>query len=221
MANFIEDNTPSSNNFKIKVSELVTDLLVTAGVAGIEAGDNTIPGSRLPGKNEITFSIDLVSDCTMDPGIPVRFDLNGVTNCNDEVNLFFNRLFPINGVVLPDMTVDVAASDFLVCNTQNQVDITLDNNDSNTLDDQEVRLTLPAGVSYGGTVGGTPEPVQSGNVLIWSVDDINTNKTQSFSIFTTLTDFNEISFDYVVDVLQSGQAVWQISVRLAKWTDMF
>ncbi|MBO0355785.1 hypothetical protein J0656_17335 [Muricauda ruestringensis] len=207
VANFIEDNTPSSNNFKIKVSELVTDLLVTAGVAGIEAGDNTIPGSRLPGKNEITFSIDLVSDCTMDPGIPVRFDLNGVTNCNDEVNLFFNRLFPINGVVLPDMTVDVAASDFLVCNTQNQVDITLDNNDSNTLDDQEVRLTLPAGVSYGGTVGGTPEPVQSGNVLIWSVDDINTNKTQSFSIFTTLTDFNEISFDYVVDVLQSGQAV--------------
>jgi RHS repeat-associated protein/uncharacterized repeat protein (TIGR01451 family) len=207
VANFIEDNTTASNNFKIKVSELVTDLLVTAGTSGIEAGDNTIPGSRLQGKNEITFNINLVADCTMDPGIPVRFDLDGVTNCNDNINLLFNRLFPINGVVLPDLTVDVAASDFLVCSTQNQVNITLANNDPNPdVAQQELRLTLPNGVAYGGVANGSPAPVQNGNVLTWDIDDINTNRTQSFSVFTTLTDLNILSFDYAVDMVQNGQA---------------
>ncbi|WP_136464900.1 RHS repeat protein [Flagellimonas onchidii] len=207
VANFIEDNTGASDNFKIKVSELVTDLLVAAGTAGIEAGDNTIPGSRLQGKNEITFNINLIADCTMDPGIPVRFDLDGVTNCNDNINLLFNRLFPINGVVLPDLAVDVMASDFLVCSTQNQVDINLSNNDPNPdVAQQEIRLTLPNGVTYGGVANGSPAPVQNGNVLTWDINDINTNRTQTFSIFTNLTDLNVLSFDYAVDVVQNGQA---------------
>ncbi|SNZ01686.1 hypothetical protein [Flagellimonas pacifica] len=207
VANFIEDNTGASDNFKIKVSELVTDLLVAAGTAGIEAGDNTIPGSRLQGKNEITFNINLVADCTMDPGIPVRFDLDGVTNCNDNINLLFNRLFPINGVVLPDLAVDVMASDFLVCSTQNQVDINLSNNDPNPdVAQQEIRLTLPNGVTYSGAANGSPAPVQNGNVLTWDINDINTNRTQTFSIFTNLTDLNVLSFDYAVDVVQNGQA---------------
>ncbi|UII80114.1 RHS repeat-associated core domain-containing protein [Flagellimonas sp. CMM7] len=207
VANFIEDNTTTSNNFKVKVSELVTSLLLADGTPGIGIGDNTIPGSRLAGKNEITFTINLVADCTMDPGIPVQFNLDGRTNCNDNINLLFNRLFPINGVVLPELTIDVAASDFLVCNTQNQVDIILENNDPNPdVAQQELRLTLPQGVVYGGIANGTPSPVQNGNVLTWDIGDINTNRTQSFSIFTDLTDFNTISFDYTVDVVQNGQA---------------
>ena len=145
----------TSGSLVVKVSDLVTDLLVTAGVSGIEAGESTIPGSRLLGKNQIVFTINFVADCTMDPGIPIQFNLDGVTNCNDNINLRFNRLFPINGLILPDLTAFVKASDFLVCNTQNEVEVNLINSSTvNDVAQQEILLTLPAGVSYGGAVSG-------------------------------------------------------------------
>ncbi|WP_298487865.1 hypothetical protein [uncultured Maribacter sp.] len=205
--NFIVDNSTSSNEVIIKVSELVTDLLVTAAVPGIVAGDNTIPGSRLLGKNEIIFNINFVADCNMDPGIPIRFDLDGTTNCGDSVNLVFNRSLPIKGVILPDLTVDIQASDFVVCNNQNEVEITLLNNGAvPNVAQQELKVTLPAGVSYGGVVTGFDAPVQTGNVLTWDIDDINTNLNQSFKILTTLTNFSLTELEYKVDVIQNGEA---------------
>ena len=196
----------TSGSLVVKVSDLVTDLLVTAGVSGIEAGESTIPGSRLLGKNQIVFTINFVADCTMDPGIPIQFNLDGVTNCNDNINLRFNRLFPINGLILPDLTAFVKASDFLVCNTQNEVEVNLINSSTvNDVAQQEILLTLPAGVSYGGAVSGFTAPTQTGNILKWNISDIN--KNQTFKVYTTLTNFNLTDFEYEVDVRQNGQAV--------------
>ncbi len=207
-ASFILDNTISSNEIVIEVSELVTDLLVAQGVAGINAGDNTIPGSRISGKNEITFTMNFVGDCTMDPGVPIRFNLKGTSNCGDNINLAFNRLLPITGITIPDVVLDVIASDFMVCNTQNQVDINLFNNEMDSiLDTQELKLTLPQGVAYAGVANGSAIPVQTGNVLTWDVGDINTNRSQSFSIYTTLINYALLELDYRANLVRDGEAV--------------
>ena len=201
---FVEVN---GSSYTIKAAELVTDLLVMAGVSGIESGDNTIPGTRLPGKNEITFTMDFIADCTMDPGIPIKFNLDGLTNCGDIVNYAFNRLFPLNNIVLPNLSMDVNASDFLQCNTQNQLTIDVTNNDPLTVDNQVLEVVLPSGTSFGGAVDGFPAPDQSGNTLSWNLNDLNTNKNQTFQIYTILTDFEQTGFEYNASLIQTGTGV--------------
>ncbi|CAN0521620.1 unnamed protein product, partial [Laminaria digitata] len=41
----------------------------------------------------------------------------------------------------------------------------------------------------------------------WSITDLNEDQVQQFSINTNLTDFNLLTFDYVVEVLQEGQGL--------------
>ena len=205
-ASFVQQNSAVSENVTIDASGLVTSLLVASGDLA-DASESTIPGIRLPGKNEITFRLSLTSDCNYNPGQPVKFNLAGATNCSENINLQLGRFIPIKGLVLPDIDVDILADDFLVCDDLNEVSITVNNNNVDPIAQQQLVLTLPTGVSYESVVNGFPAPSSTtATTVSWDLFDLETNTNQVFKVTTRLTNVNGLSFEYKAETLQNGQA---------------
>ncbi len=201
--NFVQQN--SATQLVINASDLVTSLLVTSGDLA-DASESTIPGIRLPGKNQITFRMGLNSDCNYNPGKPVSFKLAGTTNCSEKINLDFDRFIPLKGLVLPEINVEILANDFIVCNDLNEVTLTV-NNASQDLAQQQLVLTLPDKVFYSNVVSGFPEPdITSGNTVRWDLENLETNTEQTFKINTRLNNLSGTSFEYQVETVQNGQA---------------
>ncbi|GAA4272075.1 RHS repeat-associated core domain-containing protein [Aquimarina gracilis] len=205
-ATFIQQNVSAVQDLVIGASDLVTSLLVASGDLA-NADESTIPGIRLPGKNEITFRVNLTSDCNYNPGTPVKFFLAGTTNCSENISLQFDRFIPLKGLTIPNMDVTLAADNFLVCNELNEVTLTVANSSIDPIAQQQLVLTLPAGVSYANAVDGFPAPdTTTGDKVTWSLADIDTNRNQTFKINTRLTNLSGTAFEYKVETLQNGQA---------------
>ncbi len=205
-ATFIQQNVSATRDLIIGASDLVTSLLVASGDIA-NADESTIPGIRLPGKNEISFRVNLTSDCNYNPGTPVKFFLEGTTNCSENINLQFDRFIPIKGITTPNMDVTIAANNFLVCNDLNEVTLTVANSNVDPIAQQQLVLTLPAGVSYDNVVNGFPAPdTTTGNEVTWSLTDLDTNRNQTFKINTRLTNVSATAFEYTVETIQNGQA---------------
>ncbi|WP_254519195.1 RHS repeat-associated core domain-containing protein [Aquimarina sp. Aq78] len=205
-ASFIQQNVSGTQDLIIKASDLVTSLLVASGDL-TDATESTIPGIRLPGKNEINFRINLNSDCNYNPGKPVQFFLEGTTNCSENINLQFDRFIPLKGLTTPDITVDITGSNFLVCNDSNEVTIAVVNASVNPIAQQQLVVTLPTGVTYGNEVSGFPAPTSTtATTVTWSLTDLDTNKNQTFKINTRLTNLSGTSFEYQAETIQNGQA---------------
>ncbi|WAC02729.1 hypothetical protein N7U66_03395 [Lacinutrix neustonica] len=98
------------------------------------------------------------SDCNYNPGKPVKFTLDGITNCSENISLELGRYIPIKGLVLPDLNVDILADNFLVCDDFNEVTITVNNNSTEAIAQQQLVLTLPVGVAFESSVSGFPPP---------------------------------------------------------------
>ena len=207
--NFIQNNSAGTNNVSVQVSEYVTSVLAPL-IAEIDAGDNTIPGTRLEGGlNEITLRFSVIADCTFNPGQPVQLNLTGETNCSDEISLKFDRLLvPINGVIIPDLALNITANDFMVCDNLNEVSINLVNNvNTSSIAQQQLKLSLPAGVEYVDQLTTNQSaPVVSGNILTWNVNDLENVTNQSWKIRTRLLDFTKTEFLYKAETIQNGQA---------------
>ncbi len=202
-SNFITQNGVSQ--IAINASDLVTSLLVASGDL-TDASESTIPGIRLPGKNQITFRIGLNSDCNYNPGKPVTFNLFGTTNCSENINLDFDRFIPLKGLILPEINVSILANDFIVCNDLNEVTLTV-NNASQDLAQQQLVLTLPDAISYSNAVSGFPEPdAINGNSVRWDLENLETDTEQIFKINTRLNNLSGTSFEYQVETVQNGQA---------------
>ncbi|WP_025667026.1 RHS repeat-associated core domain-containing protein [Aquimarina megaterium] len=205
-ASFIQQNVSGTQDLIIKASDLVTSLLVASGDL-TDATESTIPGIRLPGKNEISFRISLNSDCNYNPGKPVKFFLEGTTNCSENINLQFDRFIPLKGLTTPDITVDITGSNFLVCNDSNEVTIAVVNASVNPIAQQQLVVTLPTGVTYANEVSGFPAPTSTtATTVTWSLTDLDTNKNQTFKINTRLTNLSGTSFEYQAETIQNGQA---------------
>ncbi|WP_074410207.1 RHS repeat-associated core domain-containing protein [Aquimarina megaterium] len=203
---FIQQNVSGTQDLIIKASDLVTSLLVASGDL-VDATESTIPGIRLQGKNEISFRINLNSDCNYNPGKPVQFFLEGTTNCSENINLQFDRFIPLKGLTTPDITVDITGSNFLVCNDSNEVTIAVVNASVNPIAQQQLVVTLPTGVTYANEVSGFPAPTSTtATTVTWSLADLDTNKNQTFKINTRLTNLSGTSFEYQAETIQNGQA---------------
>ncbi len=203
---FIQQNASTTQDLIIKASDLVTSLLVASGDL-TNADESTIPGIRLPGKNEITFRVKITSDCNYNPGKPIRFFLEGTTNCSENVNLQFDRFIPLNGVTLPNLDVDITADNFLVCNDLNEVSVTVANTSTNTIAQQQLVLTLPTGVTYVDVSNGFPAPVSTTpSKVTWDLADLNTVRNQTFKVNTRLTNLSITNLQYQVETIQNGQA---------------
>ncbi|MDO6761757.1 hypothetical protein Q4566_16230, partial [Tamlana sp. 2_MG-2023] len=203
---FVQQNISATEDVIIDASGLVTSLLVASGDLD-NASESTIPGIRLPGKNEITFKVSLISDCDYNPGQAVNFNLKGTTNCSENISLAYGRFIPIKGLVLPDIAIDILADDFLVCDDFNEVSIKVKNNNEAPIAQQQLVLTLPLGVSYENTVVGFPEPSSTtATTVSWDLLDLELSSDQIFKVNTRLSLRNNVSFKYSAETIQNGQA---------------
>ncbi|MBP2832839.1 hypothetical protein J8281_11640 [Aquimarina sp. U1-2] len=205
-SSFIQQNVTASEDLIINASDLVTSLLVASGDLA-NADESTIPGIRLPGKNEITFRVNFNSDCNYNPGKPIQFFLKGTTNCSENVSLKFDRLIPLNGLTLPGLDVDITANNFLVCNDLNEITVTIDNTSANTIAQQQLVITLPTGVSFANVPNGYPTPTSTvDGKVIWDLADLNTTRSQVFKLNSRLNNLSLTNLIYEAETIQNGQA---------------
>lgn len=155
-------------------------------------------GSRFPNENEIRIRFGVIMDCDFNPAQDFRILADGITNCNDTVELNAQYFLPIVGFEnLVDYEVTHSVSDTLDCSETNIISYTINNQDNiaNTTGDT-LRVELPGGFSFVPGTGTPSQPTVSGSTLLWPVGSIaaNGSKTFTFQIeSTTIFDCTPIS----------------------------
>ncbi|MDP2692926.1 MAG: RHS repeat-associated core domain-containing protein [bacterium] len=200
---FYEENP---NGFTIKVSEFITQQFLPQP----QSGENTIPGTRYEGMNEIKLLFSLTADCDYSPGTFINFQLKGLTNCNDIIFLEANKIQPINGIVIPDIGLDIVADNFMVCDDINRVEVCASNNNaplSPEIAPQQLQVILPPGVEY--VTGSASEPPILpivNNTLKWNLEIDEPGNFKCIVFETRLIEIGINTFVYNARTIQNAEA---------------
>lgn len=140
-------------------------------------------GSRFPNENEIRIRFGVVMDCDFNPAQDFVIYSDGITNCNDTVELNAHYFLPIAGFEdLVNYELTHTIGDTLDCMESNLISYTITNQDNvpNVTGDS-LRIELPAGFTFVAGSGTPTQPSISGNELLWPVETIPANGTKTFT----------------------------------------
>jgi len=165
-----------------------------------------LPGTRLT-DNKIKLSFSLITSCGFDPGIPIRYTLDGYTNCGDHLTFVDQRKIRMNGVELDELELALSASmNPARCSNENVIGLTMKNNGVAPSSASRLEIILPEGTDYMQIVQselGEPTQSQVGNQtkISWELPEnyiaTGATKSLSFKVFVTYTPeaSTEISFE--------------------------
>jgi hypothetical protein len=169
------------------------------------ASGRDLPGNRsnCPNKNLLKLRLNLQTDCSFDPGLPVRFFASGKTNCNDLIELPpFQYKVRINGLdPLDKMFIDVNATAFNDSKIST-VTVFARNNGTANLGSlvpsaqRYIRIVLPAGVVLDQMLSGSPAPdltiaqANGGTAYYWLLPGLAPGASQSLSFTIKNNSFN-------------------------------
>jgi uncharacterized repeat protein (TIGR01451 family) len=173
-----------------------------------------LPGIRLP-NNKIKINLSITTSCGFDPGLPIKYTVNGVTNCGDPVAYVDQRKIKLFGITLDELELTLnPANPQMKCQEENDLTLTMKNNGSEPSTPNRLEITLPAGVEFRQVDhSDLPVPgqvVDSNNriVLSWSLPDgylvVGQSKTVSIKTYLrqTTNGVNEALF--VARTLKGG-----------------
>lgn len=136
------------------------------GRTGIDI--SRILGGNLPGiytnDNKIRLSFSLITSCGFDPGLPIKYTVNGYTNCGDYIETVDQRKIKLNGISAEDLDsleLELAAPQALTCNSDNDMQLRIKNIGSIDTRLNQLEVTLPPGTQFKEMVasGDLPAPV--------------------------------------------------------------
>jgi uncharacterized repeat protein (TIGR01451 family) len=114
------------------------DGVLGGGLSGVEAPDNKVA---------LRFSV--FPQAGMDPGIPVKWTVDAFAACTDRIPIeAFQKKIALQGYHLEELDLQLEATGFEGCNTDNQVVLTLTNNGTEASISEELIMVLPVGVRF-------------------------------------------------------------------------
>jgi uncharacterized repeat protein (TIGR01451 family) len=106
-----------------------------------------LPGIRLPA-NKIRLAFNLNTSCGFDPGLPIKYTVNGYTNCGDYVEFVDQRKIKLQGISYDSLDLKLSAPTSLLCNRDNTISLTLKNFGPFASTQNQLEIILPLGTQY-------------------------------------------------------------------------
>lgn len=185
--------------------------------------ENGFVGSRFPDENEIRIRFGVVMGCDFNPAQDLVIYSDGITNCNDTVELNAHYSLPIAGFEnLINYELTHAVSDTLDCTESNIISYIITNLDSaSNVSGDSLRIELPSGFTFVPGSGTPSQPTVSGNELFWPVNVIPAGGTQTFTFqitSTTIFDCTSISLPAEIFNSEASNCALDCDVT-ASWQD--
>ncbi len=184
-------NAGSGASYQPAAYTVLPSGLLRFHITGTDILNGGLPGFQTS-QNNIRLRLELNTVCGFDPGLPVRYTVNGTTNCGDPRSFADQRKMPINGVTLDEIDVQLSIVDNN--NGTNQVSVTMTNNGTAANSDGEFRIFLDPNVQFGEIVQSdfTGPPTETittwGKELIWPMPAafLAVGQTKSIVINTSI-----------------------------------
>ncbi|MCG8387623.1 MAG: PKD domain-containing protein [Cytophagales bacterium] len=184
-------NAGSGASYQPAAYTVLPSGLLRFHITGTDILNGGLPGFQTS-QNNIRLRLELNTVCGFDPGLPVRYTVNGTTNCGDPRSFADQRKMPINGVTLDEIDVQLSIVDNN--NGTNQVSVTMTNNGTAASSDGEFRIFLDPNVQFGEIVQSdfTGPPTETittwGKELIWPMPAafLAVGQTKSIVINTSI-----------------------------------
>ena len=119
--------------------------LHVAGTGGILT--DGLPGTQT-GQNIARIKVNVETSCGFDPGQPILYTVDGITNCGDEKSLSDQRKINISGLSLDQYDIAISATEIASCQDSNEVTFTITNTGDNLNGAGELLILIPSEVQY-------------------------------------------------------------------------
>nr|WP_321355560.1 RHS repeat-associated core domain-containing protein [uncultured Draconibacterium sp.] len=212
---FLQFQYPTSNAFTSVPAEAYTvnNNIVTFSVASM-LGQDYLPGTRTT-VNEMHLRIGFTPDCNIDPGLPIRFELQGITNCNDTIRYGDQRKIKLEGFAVDELQFPMTANPFSFFNSNSILDISISNIGEAPSSGQEMTLELPDGIELSSVIsnGGLDDPEvitnPSGATLKWNLPASYLAASESKSLSLGLLRSGTIASKHFVSIKSqmTGEAI--------------
>ncbi|SNT14262.1 RHS repeat-associated core domain-containing protein [Ekhidna lutea] len=181
-----------------------------------------LPGSYDP-NNNVKIRFRLSNTCDFNPGIPIEFYIEGVTNCGGLAQLKEQRKMFIEGFEFDEFQSTISADEFTSCSPISTISLTVDNLLETSSMTDELIVTLPSNVTYQSTTpaSGLAEPTvanQGGvQTLTYSIppDYVPASGSTEIGIVVLLSNPSAVSGPLLgnVEMIQNGQATCVVDAQ--------
>ncbi|MEM7106686.1 MAG: PKD domain-containing protein [Bacteroidota bacterium] len=167
-------------------------------LTGPDNMNQALPGFQT-GENKVLVKLDFSSVCGFDPGQPIVYTVNGVTNCSEAISYTDQRKIQIEGLELDNIFVDQTLEP--LSSTETRLNLSLRNDGS--LDSSPGQLRIITNDQFlfnavGGDLTGIPEDIITslGRELTWDLSGSYLLAGEQKSITIDLSHSSSLNGDF-------------------------